>query len=800
LSAVVGERDRILRGTVPRNINPTLGKSLLIDVDPPAFHQNSAGMPTFSSAKFTATPVGFVGTVLWSITSGGKLTGTTPNERTLLFDDMTAEAVTVTATIVYDGQAYLRTKTFYKLTDGKNGTDADPTDLSPEALAAALENRITESQLSADLRSRIDLVDGPASNPSTVQGQIKKETDLRVSAINQEIADRIAALVAEAGARTTYVQSFTYSKQDITNAISIKADAITAAYTAYADSTKAQAKADAAADVRQYAYSKADIDSSEAAQTNTITTNYKSYADGVGAAATSNSNSYIQTYAYGKSTIDSTLASLATQLRSEFTDNNGVSVAYLSNYAFSKAETNSAISSATQTLSTTVGQHTTSIQSQATSIDGLSGQLVWKIDNNGHVTGFGLASTPINGVPYSTMIFNVDVLAVALPGGTGKPIFTVGQVNGQSQAVFRTELFVDGAITARMLKIGTSDNIVPDPAFNDLWWWDRPTATVVQESSFWRGGATLFFTPANANVATDRSSHNFPLTPGATYWFEMQVGLSEDFQGQLSIGALIPGVGWHQFGKSPAGENWPDGYPMQFNGSSTKGNFTFGEAYTVPDNGAATYSNIRTRVYVLAGACKVGSISITRVVDSTLIGPGVVQTKHLELSNGGNIALGTTGYDAGNGLWFEGPGSGHGARLFAGNSAGKKFLCDPQNGVLGLFGADINSPNLTLAPFSANAGGDVNVTFTNGPVRTVATRTVTVSGGTAPYSYTWAGISAVEGGFLLSNNTTATVTVRAGGFNQVRADTISVVVRDNNGLIATSTFNVAATYGTPPAE
>ena len=44
------------------------------------------------------------------------------------------------------------------------------------------------------------------------------------------------------------------------------------------------------------------------------------------------------------------------------------------------------------TLTSTVGGNTSAIQTSANSIDGLSGQYTVKIDNNGHVSGFGLAS------------------------------------------------------------------------------------------------------------------------------------------------------------------------------------------------------------------------------------------------------------------------------------------------------------------------------------------------------------------------------------------------------------------------
>lgn len=42
-----------------------------------------------------------------------------------------------------------------------------------------------------------------------------------------------------------------------------------------------------------------------------------------------------------------------------------------------------------------------------------------KVDNNGYVSGFGLMSTPINGVPTSSFIIRADSFAIAAPAGSG---------------------------------------------------------------------------------------------------------------------------------------------------------------------------------------------------------------------------------------------------------------------------------------------------------------------------------------------------------------------------------------------
>jgi hypothetical protein len=722
---------------------------------------------------------------------------------------LVADIVKVTVTIIHQGEALIRVRTFFKLTDGAAGTDAPPVDMSPAAILAALEGRITDSQLYADLRTRINLIDSPATVLGSVAARIKAETDARVTAIgtataksqqdlDKEISDRIAAVLAESGARATYVQNYTFSKQETTSALSIqatqiaaaataytdqktgtilstaaadvrtysysKADTtsaisaaetrlrsefnaaggvtqadiqnwsyskaqsdsaeaaqtttITTAYKGYADLKKSEAKADAAADVRNYAYSKSDANAAEAAQSAALTTSYTAYADAARTAAVNTANadvraySYaksatdsaitaaiqqlrsefvgsggategyvtnyaysksqidqseaaqtssittayrawagdlqnqtlaasaadVRQYAYSKSTSDQALAAQANTLRAEFSSTNGVTTAYLENYAYSKAQTNSAITQQTSTLVSTVGQHTTAIQQQATTVDGLGGQLTWKIDNNGHVSGFGLASTPINGTPYSTMIFNVDVLGVALPGGAGKPIFTVGQVNGQPQAVFRSDLFVDGGITASKLRIGGSDNIIPDPKFYDLGWWGRtgfPVSDYTGQNNGWLGGAILLLT-AGGGVTRSSTSKPFTSTPGATMRLEVQVQLSTDFVGEFSVYFYVEGASLYSMGCPNLG-TWPSGdypgWPIQFNSGSAKGRYNFSQEITIPVNSQCVNAHMVVVDRVIAGNVAFGSCSATRVSDSVLIKDGAITAQKIQVDS-----------------------------------------------------------------------------------------------------------------------------------------------------------------------
>ena len=89
-----------------------------------------------------------------------------------------------------------------------------------------------------------------------------------------------------------------------------------------------------------------------------------------------------------------------------------------------RASEDGAIADSVTTLSTTVGQNTTAIQTHTTSINGLSAQYTVKIDSNGYVSGFGLASENPTGVPggqISTFGIRADTFYIANPTGPGVP-------------------------------------------------------------------------------------------------------------------------------------------------------------------------------------------------------------------------------------------------------------------------------------------------------------------------------------------------------------------------------------------
>ena len=116
------------------------------------------------------------------------------------------------------------------------------------------------------------------------------------------------------------------------------------------------------------------------------------------------------------------------------------------------------------TLSTTVGGNTSSISTQATSIDGLEAKYTVKVDTNGAVAGFGLASTDNGfGNITSEFVVNADRFAI-MRGGSNTAAATVPFVVQASQTTLNGEtvpagVYMDDAFikngSIESAKIGT---------------------------------------------------------------------------------------------------------------------------------------------------------------------------------------------------------------------------------------------------------------------------------------------------------------------------------------------------------
>lgn len=96
--------------------------------------------------------------------------------------------------------------------------------------------------------------------------------------------------------------------------------------------------------------------------------------------------------------------------------------------------------------------NTAAVQAHAKSINGLEAQYTVKVDVNGKVAGFGLATTPKNGTPESKFIVNADRFGIGAPGKADVFPFTVD--TRQNRVGVNGELVVNGKAIIDRLNAG----------------------------------------------------------------------------------------------------------------------------------------------------------------------------------------------------------------------------------------------------------------------------------------------------------------------------------------------------------
>jgi hypothetical protein len=102
--------------------------------------------------------------------------------------------------------------------------------------------------------------------------------------------------------------------------------------------------------------------------------------------------------------------------------------------------------------------NTTSVQTLSTTVDGISGAYTVKIDNNGYVTGFGLASTANDATPFSEFAIRADRFYVASPSGPGITPIIPFVVNTTTQTVNGVSVPAGVYMDAAYIKNGTITN------------------------------------------------------------------------------------------------------------------------------------------------------------------------------------------------------------------------------------------------------------------------------------------------------------------------------------------------------
>ena len=258
-----------------------------------------------------------------------------------------------------------------------------------------LSGAITSSQLASRLSTPIADIPNIQTNITTINNNITaldNFTGFSSSYSGDSLLTRMGAVETTANGAATSAQL--QSEQ------TTRANADTALAS---DITTLQSSVSTnAAAIQTEQTARANADSAIASDVTSLTTTVGNNAAAISAETTARSNA------------DSALASDITSLNTATSNN----AAAISSETTARTNADSAIANDVSTLTTTVSGNTSSISTQATSINGLEAQYTVKIDNNGAISGYGLASNAVDGSIVSEFIVNADRFAIISPSTT----------------------------------------------------------------------------------------------------------------------------------------------------------------------------------------------------------------------------------------------------------------------------------------------------------------------------------------------------------------------------------------------
>jgi hypothetical protein len=220
--------------------------------------------------------------------------------------------------------------------------------------------------------------------------------------------------------------------------------------------------------------------------------------------------------------------------------------------------------------------------------------------------------------------------------------------------------------------------------------------------------------------------------------------------------------------------------------------------WRISGNGSGEVNNwvVRGTIYASAG-----------LIDGVIIDDGTVTAAKMNVTslsainaNAGTLSINTTGYlrsgavtwTSGTGFWL-GYHSGE-YKFRIGGTTGPRLMWDGED--LTIIGADFDD-------FSASIPlGGISGSTANGS-RSWGSRSVTVTGGKAPYTYSWilrnwSSSNDDDALVILSGGGTTTVGINTKGTNTSLFATIQCTVNDANGRSCITTFGVSVIHGSPP--
>ncbi len=283
-------------------------------------------------------------------------------------------------------------------------------------IALNAESILTNTNQIATLQATLDSL--TSSIPGGIGTYLTNESNARISG-DQALANTIAIIGAVSGGGATFTLNTASVYVDGTTSMADKFSGLLSTINSNTAAISSEATTRASAD---------------SALSTLIT----------GLQSTSSANTAaIATEATTRASADSSLSSLITALTSTVNGN----TAAISTEATTRAAADSANASSISTLTTTVNGHTASISTQQTSINGLSAQYTVRLNANGNIAGFGLASGAGGTSSFTVVANNFAVV----DNSTGTPVvpFSIsGGVVTMQNVVIGTAVIQNLAVTS----------------------------------------------------------------------------------------------------------------------------------------------------------------------------------------------------------------------------------------------------------------------------------------------------------------------------------------------------------------
>lgn len=296
-----------------------------------------------------------------------------------------------------------------------------------EAAILVTNQTITSNESSLALykvgvAAQLSVLDGSITSNASAVDTLSAQVTLDIDGVLTVVASDITVLRSEQDTTVALIDSLAQTTATADLAQGTKIDALEASVGSLSAGALSEATAREALDVR-VATNEEDI-TSEAVKTTELTASIEDIiadVDVIGIARSDLETRVYQTEADLVST-SSDITSLNNSVGAleGNTSANAIAVTGLTSRVSTTEDGVTANTSLVTSLSTTVGLNTSSITATQTSVDGISATYGVEVDNNGHISGFGLTSELVKGLGDTTRVvsefsINADTFSITSP-------------------------------------------------------------------------------------------------------------------------------------------------------------------------------------------------------------------------------------------------------------------------------------------------------------------------------------------------------------------------------------------------